>query len=187
MRKLILQMNMTADGFVADTNGQLEWMLPETDEKQKQNLNELTKSIDTILLGKKMATEAIPHWEKVAQGKQQDPEVEFANVFVKTPKIIYSKSMTLFEGKKVSIENGDLKASSNRLKAQGGKDMITYGGANFAASLLEQDLMDELNLSIHPVSLGKGLSIFNSKLKFELVTCVGYSNGIVLHKYKSKA
>ena len=179
-------MNMTIDGFVADINGQLDWMLPETDEKQKQYLNGLTKSIDTILLGKKMATEAIPHWEEVAQAKQQDPEVEFANIFVKTPKIIYSKSMRSFEGKNVSIENGDLKASVGELKDQAGKDIITYGGANFAASLLEQNLIDELHLFVHPVSLGKGLAIFKSKLKFELVRSDSYSNGIVLHKYKPK-
>jgi hypothetical protein len=54
-------MNMTIDGFVADTNGQLEWMLPETNEKQKQYLSELTKSIDTIIPGRKMAMEAIPY------------------------------------------------------------------------------------------------------------------------------
>jgi dihydrofolate reductase len=184
MRKLLLQMNMTIDGFVADTNGQLDWMLPETDENQKQDLNELTANIDTILLGRKMAMEAIPHWEKVAKGKQQDPEVEFANVFVKTLKIVYSKSLRSVEGKNVSIENGDLKASVNNLKAQAGKDIITYGGAGFAASLLERNLIDELNLFIHPVSLGKGLEIFKSKLRLELVTSVSYNNGIVLNKYK---
>jgi dihydrofolate reductase len=105
-------------------------------------------------------------------------------VFVQTPKVIFSKSVQSFAGQNVAIEDGDLKATVTRLKSNGEKDILVYGGANFASSLLEQHLIDELNLFVHPVSLGKGLAIFKNPLKFELVASHPYTNGIVLNKYK---
>lgn len=71
MRKLKLQMNITVDGFVADSEGKLDWMLPEVDKKQIKKLQNLTQSTDTIILGRVMATEAIPYWENAALSKKK--------------------------------------------------------------------------------------------------------------------
>ena len=60
-----------------------------------------------------------------------------------------------------------------------------YRGARFVSSLIEQNLIDELHLFIHPVAIGNGLTIFNKKYKFELVKSETYNNGIVLHLYKA--
>ena len=184
MRKLKLQINMTLDGFVGDSKGELNWMLPEVDEKQIQYLHELTNSIDTIILGRVMATEGIPYWESVAKSKSKNEEVAYANLFVKTRKIIFSKTLKSFEGENTSIENGNLKKAITQLKAESGKDIMVYGGARFVLSLIEQNLIDELHLFIHPVAIGNGLPIFGKKSKFELVKSEAYNNGIVLHLYK---
>jgi len=185
MRKLKLQMNMTLDGFVGDLKGQLNWMLPEVDENQIQYLHKLTNSIDTIILGRVMATEGIPYWESVAKSKSKNEEVAYANLFVKTPKIIFSKTLKKFEGENTSIEKGNLKKAIAELKSESGKDIMVYGGARFVSSLIEQNLIDELHLFIHPVAIGSGLTIFNKKSKFELVKSETYNNGIVLHQYKA--
>jgi len=175
---------MTLDGFVAGVNGQLDWMLMEVDLKQQEYLKGLTQSIDTIILGRKMATEAIPHWEKVAKDPHQDAEHEFARTFVKTPKVVFTESVTAIDGANIRIETGDLKTAVTQLKSGAGKDIIVYGGARFAASLLEHDLVDELNLFVHPTTLGKGLTIFKNQTKLALVASECYSNGIVLLKYQ---
>lgn len=185
MRKLKLQMNMTLDGFVGDVKGQLNWMLPEVDKKQIHYLHELTNSIDTIILGRVMATEGIPYWESVAKSKSKNEEVAYANFFVKTPKVIFSKTLKNFEGENTSIEKGNLKKAVTQLKSESGKDIMAYGGARFVSSLIEQNLIDELHLFVHPVAIGNGLPIFGKKSKFELVKSESYSNGIVLHLYKS--
>lgn len=184
MRKLKLQMNMTLDGFVGDLKGQLNWMLPEVDKQQIKYLENLTESIDTIILGRVMATEGIPYWESVAKSKSKNAEVAYANYFVKTPKIIFSKTLKNFEGENTTIEKGTLKKAVTKLKSTEGKDIMVYGGARFVSSLIEQNLIDELHLFIHPVAIGKGLSIFNKKFKLELIRTEAYNNGIILHEYK---
>ncbi len=171
------------DGFVADSEGKLEWMIPETDPKQIDFLNALTKSVGAIVLGRKMAIESIPHWENVAQRKIDDEEVLFAKFFVEAPKTVFSKTMKAIEGKNTFVENGDLKEKIKNLKARSEKDIIVYGGARFVLSLIEGKLIDELNLFVHPVALGKGLPIFNDKFKLELLKSEGYNNGIVLNRY----
>lgn len=183
MRKLKLQMNMTLDAFVGDSKSQLDWMLPEVDKKHIKQLHDLTGSVDAIVMGRVMASEAVPYWESVARTKKRDEEVEYARFFVDTPKIIFSKTLKTFDGKNISIEK-DLKKEINQLKAEKGKDIMAYGGARFATALIEQGLIDELNLFVHPVVTGKGLSIFSKKFQFELVQSQSYSNGIVFHQYK---
>ena len=183
MRKLKLQMNITIDGFVGDSEGKLDWMLPEVDEKQIQYLNALTSHVDTILLGRKMASESIPHWKNVSTSGKNDPETEYAKFFTDTRKIVFSKTLQDFSGNTL-VENGDLEESIKQLKEKSGNEIIVYGGATFVASLITHNLIDELNLFVHPVSLAKGLSIFNSVSKFKLIESCLYSNGIILTKYQ---
>jgi dihydrofolate reductase len=183
MKKLILQINTSIDGFVGDSDGKLDWMTPESDPNQIEFLNDLTNRVGAIVLGRKMAIESIPHWEQMAQNKTENQEVQFAKFFVKTPKTVFSKTVKTIEGKNNVVENGNLKEKIISLKAKSKKDIIVYGGAGFVLSLIEEKLIDELNLFVHPVALGNGLSIFRDKFKFELLRSVKYENGIVLHQY----
>src|SRR5918993_1241539 len=184
MRKLVLQINISLDGFVATSEGKLDWMLPETDKKQIELLKALTDRTGVIILGRKMAIESIPHWEKVAKSQKENPEVEFAKFFVKTPKVVFSKTIKNEIGENTEVEVGSLKDRVEKLKAKSKKDIIVYGGARFVGSLIEQSLIDELNLFVHPVSLGSGLPIFKKEQKFKIVKSESYENGIVLHQYK---
>jgi dihydrofolate reductase len=183
MKNLLLQMNISLDGFVGDAEGKVDWMLPETDPKQIEFLKNLTSRVGVIVLGRKMASESIPHWEKVARSEEKNPEVEFAKFFVKTPKVVFSKSADTIVGDNTAVESGHIKGHVDKLKAQSQKDIIVYGGAGLVASLIEQKLIDELNLFVHPVSLGRGLSIFKNQQKFELRKSEKYGNGIVLNQY----
>lgn len=58
------------------------------------------------------------------------------------------------------MASGDLIAEVTKLKAQGGKPLSAHGGASFARSLIAQGLVDQYALMMHPIALGKGLSIF---------------------------
>lgn len=184
MAKVVLQMNMSADGFVADAKSKLDWMLPETDPKQINFLKKLTKKSGLILLGRKITKESLPHWEKVAKNKSNDAEVAFARFFVETPKLVFSKRLKTIQGTNIELINGNLKRKVNVVKATAKKNIIVYGGAGFVASLLKDNLIDELNLFIHPVALGAGLPIFNTKQKLKLKDSRQYKNGIILHRYK---
>lgn len=175
---------MTVDGFVAGPEGQLDWMLKEVDDRQVEYLNQITSTTDTILLGRKMAMEAVPHWEAVAASETGSPEVEYARFFVDTHKIIFSKSLERLEGKNCVLEHRDLNEVVSHVKSGAGKDIIVYGGAQFVSSLIQQKLIDELILMIHPVVIGNGLSIFKERAGFELTRSDHYGNGIVLLQYE---
>lgn len=177
-------MNLSLDAFAADKAHKLDWMLPEGDERQLSKLNELTQSAGHIILGRKMAEESVPHWEKVAKSKSDSQEVEYAKFFVNTPKTVFSKSLDKLEGNNIHIERSDLSSAVMKLKKEVQKNIIVYGGAKFVSSLIEGQLIDELNLFFHPVSIGNGLRIFNSKINFELTDSRSYSNGIVYNRLR---
>lgn len=183
MRTLKLQMNMTIDGYVGDPDGQLDWMLQEVDEKHLNYLQALTQDTDTILLGRKMAAESVPYWENVVKNETSSAAFEYASFFVKTPKIIFSKTLQNFEGENILIESGNLVEAVTLLKSKQGKDIIVYGGASFVSSLIGHRLVDELNLFVHPIALGSGLAIFNDGSKYKLNKSENYSNGIILNQY----
>ena len=184
MRKLKLQMQMTIDGFVAGPEGQLDWMTTEMDEKQLAVLQELTTSMDTILLGRKMTDGFTNYWESVVNNQPDSPEYPYAKIFVDTPKIIFSKTIESVSGKNAMVENGDLVEAVNKLKNLEGKDIIVYGGASFVSELIKNNLIDELNLFINPTAIGDGLRIFNDRFKFKLVKSVSAGNGVIINTYK---
>ena len=177
-------MQITLDGFVSGSKGELDWMTAETDERQIHYLQELTSSIDLILLGRKMAKESIPHWQKVADTQREGAEWEYAKTFVSTPKIVFSKTLNAIEGKNVRLEQNDLTDAVTRLKRQSGKGIIVYGGAQFVSALINTKLIDEYHLLVNPVAIGKGKSIFAHQHKLTLIKSHSFNNGVVANHYQ---
>jgi dihydrofolate reductase len=182
MRKLTLQVQTTVDGFVAGPNGEMDWMTRESDEKLLAYMNKLTDSIDTILLGRKMAGGFIDYWGKAA-ADPSNPDYAFAQKMVSAHKVIFSKTLTKSEWPNTEVVNGNLADEVKKLKNKPGKDMIVYGGANFVSNLIEQGLIDELQLFVNPTAIGSGLRIFNGLTKLKLIEGISFNNEVVL-KYK---
>jgi len=186
MRKLKLQMQISVDGFVAGPEGQLDWMAPMgADERLLSFVNHLTDTSDTILLGRKMTEGFVQYWEHAAS-QPNSPEYAFARKMVDTPKIMFSRSAHSVRGQNIQVENGSIVEAVNRLKQQTGKDIIVYGGANFVSSLLENGLIDELNLFVNPVAIGKGMQIFSARRALQLAASTAYKNGIVVNTYQPR-
>jgi dihydrofolate reductase len=183
MRTLKLQMQITADGYVAGPQGQLDWMTWKMDAPLLAFINELTDSSDTILLGRKMTEGFINYWEGVVE-KPDSPDFAFARKMVGLPKVVFSKTVQRIDGQNVRVENGDLVPAVKRLKGDAGKDIVVYGGANFVSSLLRHDLIDELNLFVNPVAIGEGLRVFSTRKDLKLQRSVAYSCGIVVNTYR---
>ncbi|MBE7169424.1 MAG: dihydrofolate reductase [Williamsia sp.] len=183
MKKLILQMQLTMDGFVAGPNDELDWMNTEMDAKQLDFLKELTEGMDTILMGRKMTHGFTTYWENVVDNQPESPEYPYAKIFVDTPKIVFSKTVQSLPGRNVTVNNGELVEAVNNLKNQPGKGLIAYGGANFVSELIKHNLIDELYLFINPVSLGEGKRIFLDRKNFKLVSSTACGNGVLVNKY----
>ena len=182
MRKLKLQMQISVDGFVAGPEGKLDWMTWTWDNQLNEFVSDLTKSVDTILMGRKMADSFMRHWE-AAVDNPEDPSQPFAKLMVDYPKIIFSKSNQVVIGRNAAMAARPLVEEVNKLKQQLGQDIVVYGGAGFVTSLIENNLIDELNLFINPTAIGEGLSIFSGKVPLQLDSSVKYDCGIVVNKY----
>ena len=187
MKKLKLQVQMSLDGFVStgpnDEQKWVTWALGDI----YQHVLDLLDSIDTIIIGRKLAIDYIPFWQDVLT--QPDHEMYgFAQRIVAAKKIVFTKTLDKAIWENTELAKGDLVEEVKRLKSQSGKDIIVYGGTSFVASLIKEGLIDELHFFVNPVVLGKGESIFSSLEKFhnlKLKKAVTYNSGIVLLIYEN--
>jgi dihydrofolate reductase len=188
MRKLKLQVQITLDGYISGANGETDWMTFNWSDDIKNYVDEITKPVDLILLGRNLATGFIPHWAAVANARN-NPEREAGIKYSKTPKIVFSKSLDKSEWENTTIENGDLVQKIQELKKQVGGDIIAYGGGQFVSSLIREQLIDELHLFINPAIIGKGMPIYqevNAMQRLEIMKTKQFQCGIVLLKYQLK-
>jgi dihydrofolate reductase len=194
MRKLKLQVQISVDGYVGGPNGELDWRTWNWDDKLKAFAYPLRDVCDTILLGRKMAEVFIPHFEDTVNNLQPknadkalDEKFAYANRMVSMPKIVFSKTMKTFDGKNVSVENGDFVTAIKNLKSREGKDIIVYGGAGFVSSLIKEGIIDEFNFFVNPVMINKGLRIFDlleHRQKLSLISATPYECGISVLAFK---
>ncbi len=190
-RKLKLQVQMTVDGFVCGPSGEQDWMNMNWDKKIMDYVNDLTDSVDTILLGRKMTEGFISYWTNV---KPDNPEYPFARKMVDKPKIVFSKTLEKSKWENTKIAKGNLVEEINALKNKSSKDparagsgIIVYGGATFVSSLIKNNLIDDYHLFINPSAIGKGLPIFkeiNKNFNLKLVKSIAFDCGIVMNQYE---
>ncbi|RWC23792.1 dihydrofolate reductase family protein [Mesorhizobium sp.] len=191
MRKLILQMQMSVDGFVG-ANEEHPWQLWEWgddsawDEALKRDFNAVFAGIDTILLSRKMAQEGyLAHWSNAAKKFPRDPFYAFAQRVVDARKVVLSDKLEQSVWERTTVASGNLPREVDALKAGEGGDMAVFGGAGFAAALIAAGLVDEFQLFINPAVLGAGRRIFDQG-GFQTLRLLGskvYACGMVVNRY----
>jgi dihydrofolate reductase len=185
MRKLILQMNTTVDGFVGGKKGEMNWLEQNQDDKFiKLYQKDIINSVDTLIMGRKMTKVFVSYWENIVNNEPDNNGFEFAKKLVDIPKIVFSKKIKTVDGKNIRVENGDLVTTIKKLKKKKGKDILVYGGANFVSSLIKNNLIDEFNFFIHRTAIGDGLKIFTKTTKLKLTNSKSYECGVVANQYK---
>lgn len=189
MRKLKLQVQISVDGFIAGPKGEMDWMVWDWDDALKDYVSKLTDSVDTIVLGRKLAQEFIPYWENVALD-ERNPERDFGKIMTAYRRVVFSSTLPKdIPWKNVEVASEELKAAITKLKEEDGRDIIAYGGSSFVASLIKEDLIDEYYLFVNPTVLGSGKPIFQavkSKLDLKLLECLNFDCGIGLLHYQTK-
>ena len=183
MTKLKLQMQMTVNGFVAGPSGESDWMIKNWSIDGTKFLNDITDSVDTIIMGRKMAYEFMSYWLKAVENPD-DPNYEFARKMTDKPKIVFSKTLEKSDWPNTELAKGDLTAEVNAIKSKPGKDIIVYGGAGFVSGLLKEGLIDELYLVVNPVAIAAGMTIFKERTNLKLVKATQYDNSKVVLQYE---
>jgi dihydrofolate reductase len=163
MRKLLLQMQMSMDGYVADRDGGMDWMVWSYgsdwtwDSQLRKYHTKIITSIDCILLSRKMVVQGFnAHWAAMAQ-RLDNPQSTFAESLTKADKVVFTKTLARSVWDNTILAKGNLVDEVLALKRGSGKNIIVFGGAGFASSLIEAGLVDEFHLIINPVVLGAGL------------------------------
>lgn len=186
MKKLILQMQITMDGYSAGVSGQLDWMTPRWSKDLEAHVQALTDRVDRILMGRKMTHGFITYWNEVLS-RPDDPEYGFAQKMMNYPKIVFTRTLGDSPWQNTSLAKGSLTEEVNRLKAEKGKDLIAYGGVSFAAALIARDLIDEYHLFMNAVAIGSGMNCFDQlsgPKHFQVDSVRKFDNGIVGLVYK---
>jgi dihydrofolate reductase len=187
MRKLRLQVQMSIDGCIAGPNNEMDWLV--WDDNDIKYLNEITESVDTIIMGRKMVDEFIPYWTEV-MNKPDDPWYAFAKKMIETPKVVFTKTLDKSDWPNTDIATGDFRDEITKLKNLDGGDIIVYGGASFDSSLIRgKKLIDEFYLFVNPIVMGSGKTIFRDLKEIKKLTLIDskvFDCGLVLLHYEVK-
>lgn len=169
MRKISLFIAMSLDGYIADSKGDVDWLIGQgNDNENIDTYSEFTKSIDTILMG----------WNTYHQVVTELSPQEWVYNDFTTYVITHNEHTSSEKIRFVNINPVDL---VKRLKEENGKDVWICGGANLVQQLINEDLIDNYYITIIPTLLGSGIRLFENtkhEIKLRLLNTQSY-NGMV--------
>jgi dihydrofolate reductase len=176
MRRVVLMMSVSIDGFVAGPHGHAG-MVPEPLELKRWKLDRIRRA-GAHLMGRVTYEEMASHWPTSTD--------EYAAPMNEIPKVVFSTTLAEAPWPESSVARGDLAEEIAALRDGPGEEMIAWGGAGFAQSLSRAGLVDEYVLVIHPVAFGAGLPMFRDlpqALRLELREARTFETGTALHVY----
>ena len=173
MRKVILGLAVTLDGYIEGPNGEYDWCFTDQD----YGLNEFFSRIDAVFMGRKSYETAQAYAE--ANNGQLAPSMPPVKTYV------FSQTVKKTADDAVLISE-DAMAEARKIKQQPGKDIWLYGGASLTDALMNEGLVDELWMSVHPLLLGSGKPLFrpqNNRTQLTLLESKTYETGLVSLRY----
>jgi dihydrofolate reductase len=190
MRKVIVSIFLTLDGSFEGPNKELDWHV--WDDEMEKYMSDLLNNVDTILLGRVAYQLLAEYWPtaipKTTMPRNPGEEHPFIIEKMNTlPKIILSKTLDKVEWKNSTLIKENVKAEILKLKHQPGKDLVLFGGANIASTLLRLGLIDEYRIILNPVILSSGNPFFKEirdKLSLKLLGTKTFNCGNVLLYYQ---
>ena len=179
MRKVVSGLFISLDGVTEAPN---EWQFDNFDAEMGAAMGAHIAAEDTILLGRVTYQEWAPFWPT-------STDEPYASHINNTPKYVVSTTLDRVDWQNSTLIKGDLAGEIARLKAQPGRNIGVAGSPTLVRSLLQQDLLDELTLMIHPVVVGHGKRLFNGEgdlKRLKLVNEQTTSTGVSLLTYQPK-
>jgi dihydrofolate reductase len=182
MRDVIAGLFMSVDGVVEAPD---QWQFDSFDDETGVAMSDFLARVDTILLGRVTYEQWATYWPT----SQDEPFATFIN---NTPKYVVSTTLDRVEWgayDRVALIKGNLAEALSQLKQQPGRSISTAGSPTLVRSLLEQGLLDELTLTIHPVVAGRGQRLFRDGgdlKRLRLVASQTTSMGNVLVSYQPR-
>ena len=179
MRRLVLKMQMSLDGFVGKPDGDVGFIFTSFDDELTAWIVADIWKAGLHIMGARTYGDMAAHWPT-----SKEP---FAPPMNQIPKAVFSDHLTEAVWGETEIIRGDLAAGIARLKARDGADIYAHGGASFARALIAGDMIDEYHLVSHPVAIGRGLAIFSGVKQlrdFKLMENKSFPKGAVANIYR---
>jgi dihydrofolate reductase len=182
MRKLVAAINMTLDGFCDHTT-----MI--ADDEIHQHYNELLRRAGTVLYGR-ITYQLMEYWKTVVKNPTGNKSMdEFAVTIENIPKIVFSNTLKKIEWKNAKLAKRRLEEEVSELKQQAGKDVLV-GSRSLIVALMNLNLIDEFQLCVQPIIVGKGLPLLkniNDRVNLKLLKTKTFINsGSVILYYEPK-
>lgn len=179
MRKVIAAINMTLDGFCDHTAGI-------ADDELHQHYSELLSHAGILLYGR-TTYQLMEYWRSVLENPTDNKsQNDFAVMIDKIPKIVFSHTLKWIDWESAKLATKDIKEEVLELKQKVGKD-IFVGSPSLIVALTKLGLIDEYQLCVHPVILGKGLPLFkdiSDSIFLKLLKTKGFSSGAIVLYYE---
>jgi dihydrofolate reductase len=184
MRKVILMMSVSLDGFIEGPDRELDWHM--VDDELHSHFNEQLRGMGAFLHGRVTYELMAGFWPTAdTDPSSTGPMVEFAAIWRDMPKLVFSRTLER-AGWNTTVVRDVVPQEVITLKAQPGGDMV-LGGADLAASFMRHDLIDEYRLYVHPVVIGRGKPLFppgDAKVVLRLAQTRTFGTGVVLLRYE---
>ena len=183
MRKIVVHMGVSLDGFFEGPDRDISWH--RVDDEMHASINEYLATTSAFLFGRVTHQLMADFWPAA----DQDPDVsepmgEFAAIYRRIPRIVFSR--TLEQDEWASSVHREVDPEQIRsLQQQPGGDM-TVGGADLIETFRRLDLIDEYRLFVNPVLLGRGRRLFgpgDAPADLELVESRRFGNGVVMLRH----
>jgi dihydrofolate reductase len=179
MSSLVLKMSISLDGYVAPLDGSTGWATAGRSPDGANWTLETVSNASVHLMGATTYTRWASFWPS-APGP-------FAKPMNDIPKVVFSNSLESADWAGTTIASGDLIEAVTRLKQEHSSGyLLAQGGARFARSLVDNALIDEYRLVVHPVVLGAGEPLFTTPLTLEPIRTTAFSGGAVAHVFTAR-
>ncbi|ASS67579.1 MULTISPECIES: dihydrofolate reductase family protein [unclassified Paenibacillus] len=186
MRKLVLFMHVSLDGYASDSNGGLDW-IPYNEEMEKY-AEEVVAEVGSPVYGRTTYRMMESHWPMVLDHPNASMhDREHAKWVQDVKKIVISGTMDKAEWNNTMLIKDNIAEQIKALKEEPGKNLVIFGSPGAAKTLLELGLIDELLLTICPVVLGGGTSVFHGgveKIRLKLQSSRTFKSGIIATRYE---
>jgi len=168
MRKIILSVHVSLDGFVAGPGGEMDWI--KLDDEMFDLVGGFTNDADTALYGRVTWEMMDNYWPTAAdQPNATKHDIEHSQWYNTVDKLVLSKTMRGKKADKIKFISDNVFSEINSFKQAPGKNVMIFGSPTAAHSLMEYNLIDEYWLFVNPILLGQGIPLFaNIKTRINL-------------------
>jgi len=184
MRKVILMMSVSLDGYMAGPDGDLTWQVIGDD--LLRHFNSWLATAGAFLDGRVTYELMAGYWPAAdADPSAPEPVAKFASIWRDMPKIVFSRTLRS-AGWNTTVAADVVPAEIRAMKAEPGGDLV-IGGADLAASFRRHDLIDEYRLYVQPILLGHGKPLFrpcDAAAAVRLAETRTFGSGVVLLRYE---